>query len=413
MAFLFPLMILLLALIHFYHNRRIHPHSIYLSGAMAAMAVYFVSHYLFIYGPSVCWLTVFFGHVTPIHLLMGPFLYLYVRGVLTDSSRISRRDGLHFVPALLDLCTRVPYFSVPWSTKRWMAQEMIRDPTRLHDFSGYFFPSPSVALPLRLLSMIGYTAFCLWLVRRYQVGRPQNRQAFPKTGGTVIRFLTYLLGVCLFTELAFFTLQGIFLTNRDFTTGHIVSSPLMVLTFLGILSIPVIIQLHPEVLYGIPRWRDPEFSGNWAMTASRQQGEVPKEAAHGHEGSHEGNVEADARDRFLALASRIERTLAERKPYLDPDFSLDDLSRLMDVPKHHLYYSFNHILQRKFTQLRAEYRIRHALGLIAQGQTQEKTLEAIGLESGFSSRSSFITAFREVTGQTPREYLRSRCETSR
>jgi AraC-like DNA-binding protein len=94
----------------------------------------------------------------------------------------------------------------------------------------------------------------------------------------------------------------------------------------------------------------------------------------------------------------------EQQPYLHPDFSLDDLARLMDVPKHHLYYCFNHILHRKFTQVRAAYRVRHACRLIEAGQTQEKTLEAIGLEAGFSSRSSFIIAFREVTGLLPRAY---------
>lgn len=77
----------------------------------------------------------------------------------------------------------------------------------------------------------------------------------------------------------------------------------------------------------------------------------------------------------------------------------------MDVPKHHLYYCFNQILQKKFTQIRAEYRIGHARRLIDEGQTRDKTLEAIGLESGFTSRSSFIIAFREMTGKLPSAYL--------
>lgn len=94
-------MFLVLALIHLYHNWKIQPHSLYLTGAMAAMAVYFANHYLFIYGPSAFWLAFTYAHMTPIHLLLGPFLFFYVRGVLTDRHRVSRRDLLHFVPALL------------------------------------------------------------------------------------------------------------------------------------------------------------------------------------------------------------------------------------------------------------------------------------------------------------------------
>jgi transcriptional regulator GlxA family with amidase domain len=110
---------------------------------------------------------------------------------------------------------------------------------------------------------------------------------------------------------------------------------------------------------------------------------------------------------FLALSDRIMQVMNEQRPWLAHDFSLDDLAKIMDVPKHHLYYCFNNILKTRFTRLRAEYRVRHAQYLIENGGTQEKTMEAIGIESGFSSRGTFMATFREVTGMTPGDFLRS------
>jgi len=323
------------------------------------------------------------------------------------------RELLHVVPAILDLLTRIPYLRVPWSRKLWMAQEMIRDPSRLHDFGGYFFPKPGVALTLRLLSMIGYTACCLWMVWRFRARRAGGIHLAGHAARPVIRFLTHLLTVCLVTELSFFTLQVIFLTHRDLTMGYVISNPLMFLTLMGILSIPVIIQLHPEVLYGLPRWREP-LREPATVAAPDALGEAQRSADTAPEGdpSPEPSDDPDGHARFRELAQRIGQTMDGQRPFLDPDFSLDDLARRMDVPKHHLYYCFNHIIRKKFTQVRSEYRVRHACRLIEAGQTREKTLEAIGLEAGFSSRSSFIIAFREVTGHTPREYLRDRCTTS-
>ncbi len=398
MAFVIAIGFIVLALIHLWHNWRIQPHSLYLSGAIAAIAIVFVNYYLFIYGGSVFWLAIFFGHFTPIQLLMGPLLLFYVRGVLTDSHRIRRIDLLHFVPALMDLISRIPYFRVAWSTKLKMAEEMIRDPNRLHDFSHLFYPPPTVALTLRVLSMIVYTSYCLWTVHRFQVSRSPHQQIAPKASGPVIRFLKHLLTVCLVSELSFFILQVIFLASRDLTTGYIISSPLLILSLLGIFSIPVVIQLHPEVLYGIPRWR--EQTGEGGRPASSLSSISAKT-----EPSEASPESVEGKDRFQALSIRINNILTEQQPYLNPDFSLDDLARSMDTPKHHLYYCFNQILQKKFTQIRAEYRVRHARRLIDEGQTRDKTLEAIGLESGFSSRSSFISAFREVTGKLPSEYL--------
>ena len=114
----------------------------------------------------------------------------------------------------------------------------------------------------------------------------------------------------------------------------------------------------------------------------------------------------ELKDRFTELAVQIGRLMEEQKPFLDPEFTMDDLARTMQVPKHHLYYCFNHILQKKFIQFKSEYRIQYAQQLIANGHTKDKTLEAIGLESGFSSRTSFIRVFREMTGMAPRDYQR-------
>jgi AraC-like DNA-binding protein len=110
---------------------------------------------------------------------------------------------------------------------------------------------------------------------------------------------------------------------------------------------------------------------------------------------------------FQALSDRIMQVMDEQRPWLAHDFSLDDLAKIMDVPRHHLYYCFNNILKTRFTKLRTEYRVRHAQYLIENGGTQTKTLESIGMESGFSTRGTFITSFREVTGLTPGDYLRS------
>jgi transcriptional regulator GlxA family with amidase domain len=96
----------------------------------------------------------------------------------------------------------------------------------------------------------------------------------------------------------------------------------------------------------------------------------------------------------------------EEKPWLDPNFSLDDMAHELEVPKHHLYYCYNSILKTRFTRMRSECRVSHACALLDKGATREKTIEAIGLASGFASRSSFLTTFREIKGLAPSDYLK-------
>jgi AraC-like DNA-binding protein len=392
--------LIFLAALHLYNNWRIQPHSLYLSGALLFITYYFIVHYLFIYGTSTFWLAVLFGHGTPMIYLIGPMLFFYVRGVLNDEHRLKRSDVWHFLPAIFDLFTRIPYFLKPWSFKIWMAGELVKDIRHMHDFADVFFPPSYFSFPARLVSMIGYTVYCLWMVWQFRRHYEAGSRIPIQIAKVPIRFLFYLLGVSLLTDVSILVLLLMFLSDKSMAVMQVTQNPLLLISFLGLLSIPVIIQLHPEVLYGIPRWRSGSPTD---MSEDAQECSLDDDPLL----SEKDEPSAEAETKFRALAQRIGDTMEQEKLFLQPDFSLEDLSRAMDVPKQHLYYCFNHILQKRFTQLRAELRIQYACSLIRNGATEKKTLEAIGLESGFSNRSSFINTFRDFTGMTPSEYQRS------
>jgi AraC-like DNA-binding protein len=54
---------------------------------------------------------------------------------------------------------------------------------------------------------------------------------------------------------------------------------------------------------------------------------------------------------------------------------------------------------------RNEWSVEHAKSLIMEGKSSELTLEAIGILSGFSSRNTFLHAFKKVEGISPHTYL--------
>jgi AraC-like DNA-binding protein len=386
--------LIFLAALHLYNNWRIQPHSLFLSGALVFITPYFITHYLFIYGVSVFWLAVFYGHFTPLYYLIGPCLLFYVRGVLSDSYRLKKRDLWHFLPFFLELIARIDYFLKSWSHKLWVAEQIVKDIRNMHQLNDEFFPPSNIALPLRMGFMIGYSCYCLWLVWTFRRNYSSRLRVPIQVANVSIRFLLYLLSIYLVAMVSLFILLAMFLTDRSVEATYVISSPLLTISFLGLVSIPLIMQMHPDVLYGIPRWR---------ARAAENMGEEEKTEADSMPAEQEV---VGLKDRFTELAVQIGRLMEEQKPFLDPEFTLDDLARTMQVPKHHLYYCFNHILQKKFIQFKSEYRIQYAQQLIANGHTKDKTLEAIGLESGFSSRTSFIRVFREMTGMAPRDYQR-------
>lgn len=97
--------------------------------------------------------------------------------------------------------------------------------------------------------------------------------------------------------------------------------------------------------------------------------------------------------------------IIEKELYLNPDFSLEEASKELKVTKHLLSQYVNEILGKSFSNLIKEYRIEKAKKLI---ESQKNfTLESLGYDSGFSSKSTFFTAFKKITGLTPSEYQKS------
>lgn len=102
----------------------------------------------------------------------------------------------------------------------------------------------------------------------------------------------------------------------------------------------------------------------------------------------------------------IERIFETESPYLNPDFSLEQLADLLGIAKHHLSQILNAEMNTNFYNLVNQRRIDHSIEKIAQRNTLGLTIEGIGYECGFSSKSSFFNNFKKFVGLTPGEYIR-------
>jgi AraC-like DNA-binding protein len=97
--------------------------------------------------------------------------------------------------------------------------------------------------------------------------------------------------------------------------------------------------------------------------------------------------------------------IVEKELYLNPDFSLEDAAKELKVTKHLLSQYVNEILGKSFSKLIKEYRIEKAKKLL---QTEKNyTIESLGYDSGFNSKSTFFTTFKKITGLTPAEYQKT------
>jgi AraC-like DNA-binding protein len=94
--------------------------------------------------------------------------------------------------------------------------------------------------------------------------------------------------------------------------------------------------------------------------------------------------------------------ILEKELFLNPDFTLEEAAKELRVTRHVLSQYVNEVLGKSFSTLIKEYRVEKAKKLL---ETQKNyTIESLGYDSGFNSKSTFYIAFKKITGVTPSEY---------
>ncbi len=94
--------------------------------------------------------------------------------------------------------------------------------------------------------------------------------------------------------------------------------------------------------------------------------------------------------------------IREKELFLNPNLTLDETAKEMKISKHLLSQYLNEKLGKSFTHFINEYRIEKAKELL--DHKNNFTIEGLGYDSGFNSKSTFFTTFKKITGKTPSEY---------
>ncbi|MDH6343074.1 ligand-binding sensor domain-containing protein/AraC-like DNA-binding protein [Parabacteroides sp. PFB2-12] len=110
----------------------------------------------------------------------------------------------------------------------------------------------------------------------------------------------------------------------------------------------------------------------------------------------------DYTEQYQALLTLME----EKKRYLDPELKMSHLTAELKCSNKELTLIFRDAVQKSFADFVNEYRVNEFIKKINAGEQEKYTIVALAQQCGFNSRSSFFRIFKNVTGQTPQEYMK-------
>lgn len=108
------------------------------------------------------------------------------------------------------------------------------------------------------------------------------------------------------------------------------------------------------------------------------------------------------KDDVELIAGKLNKAMTEKALFKNPGLKIHDLANEIKVPGHQLSQFLNDNIEKNFTLFVNEYRIAEACKMLAE--KNNLTIDAIGGEVGFNSKSTFFAAFKKIKGTTPSAY---------
>ncbi|MCK0178934.1 helix-turn-helix domain-containing protein [Flavobacteriaceae bacterium S0862] len=102
----------------------------------------------------------------------------------------------------------------------------------------------------------------------------------------------------------------------------------------------------------------------------------------------------------------LNQHLKTKKPYLDPDINLNQLSSQMGITTHKLSQIINAKSNLSFNDLINKQRIDEVKNMMKSNENKNLSLLGMALEAGFNSKATFNRAFKKFENCTPSEYMK-------
>ncbi len=107
---------------------------------------------------------------------------------------------------------------------------------------------------------------------------------------------------------------------------------------------------------------------------------------------------------LAVLMEDIDSYMKTTEAFLQSELTIIDLSEKLNVHPKKISISINTISKQNFNSYVNQLRIKKAEDILAKHSSNNFSIEGIGQEVGFHSKSAFYSAFKKITGTTPTKY---------
>ncbi len=289
-------------------------------------------------------------------LLVNPAFYFYVRALTQKNFSIKPVYLLHLLPFVFFEVTA--YF--------------VQDSIAMTDFfrEDTTFGFRIIFGAINIISLFSYNILSIWMLHHHKKAVYNQFSSID-----VNRNLVWVFFIVIFYSVYWMTLILISVISIAFSELH----------FLPLL-INYSVMLFLIYVLG--------FYGLGQKTVILQNVNTPKERKERYANSTLSN------NQKTTIKNILLDYFSSEKPFLDPEFNMDLLAEKIKIPKYQITEVLNTEIGQNFFNFVNAFRIKEVKRMLSDPDNIY-SIEAIGYDCGFNSKSAFFSVFKKQEGCTP------------
>jgi AraC-like DNA-binding protein len=307
------------------------------------------------------------GLSTPFILLHGPLLWLYIRSLTHKLVHFKWIDLLHFLPFILVfLLLSLDYYFLPANEKIGMDSES------LITKSPVFY----LVVALIAISTQGYYLWGLLLISRYKKRLKFYYSDIQRLNLSWLKTLLFL-AIGFYAAISLLYMAQAIFQFTDYNTLQTVGYAIAALL---------------NIVIGFQGIRKGNLFQNQAYEPDVFLKKMKKT-----------NVEDNPDHQFVM---KLVRQTEKEQYYLNPELTLPELAKIMEVSPEYMSKVLNRILNKHFYDFVNYYRVEAFKEKCQNPENKNLTLISLAYDSGFNSKATFNRVFKQMTNMTPGQHYR-------
>lgn len=302
--------------------------------------------------------------------ISAPILYLYIRALVSTKSHQWFDYLVHLIPYFLMLLA-ILYLDI------YDERIQVGIRSSIIIFRG---SSPGIFGKYALIMAFSNIAYLTWSIYLLQKHRIRIKQEFSYTEKITLNWLRHWLTL----EFIGFWISFIIIWVADFQY-------IDYLTSFKVISVVLAINVFVIGFFGVRQ------GGIALFQQSGNQGNTPERYVKSSFADGKPNE----------LIQLLEKTMLNKKPYLNPRLNANELASMINISRHALSELLNDKIGTSFYDYVNGFRVREFKAKVDDSSNNHLTLLGIALESGFNSKSSFNLIFKKAEGITPTQYKKA------